>query len=156
MAERILLELEEEDELIWEVGGIYKYLNPKIHPTVNHRFVLCVKLEGNRGVFVYCTSQEGTMNHLVATLGYDEVTLPYIVPNGHGVGNYFTKDTFVNCNEPLDECLTELTWMHEDGELERVGTVSYGDFDQIRNGMFKSSLVPNVYPKSMRYPGIED
>ena len=138
-----------------KTGHLYKFISPKVHPTIPHFFILLGHTDNyDKFIFNCCTSKFDKRYAHLTRQG-----LPYstLVPIGKDMRialNFKLDDTCMDCNTPT---------LHTKGELENIfnlcspievrGTLDDSHIQQILKGTHESEMVDewmkDIVPKDI-------
>lgn len=122
-----------------EEGHIY-YFAPSVKIGIpDHRHIFLRKSADEMLIFSCCTSQQNTMEKLIAINGWSDSTIVKLTPNKQ---NRLTTDTYINCNSlqiiSADDFFNEYKQGNVDINNAEIDEMS---FLAIEHGIIQSDLV---------------
>jgi len=120
-----------------QVGRVLYFASDKLQDKFNdepHYFIV-VAIDGNTVYFLCCQSSSTSANNQVKYKGKDPCTIPCIKPTTQ---NQLKMDSYVDCNNTIDYCFEDLENMFESQKVGIKGTVSLGDYLQLKEGIIQS------------------
>ena len=122
-----------------EEGHIYFFGPAATIGIPNHRHIFLRKSCEDLLIFSCCTSQQKTMQKLIAINGWSQSTIVKLTPN---IQNKLTTDTYINCNSPQIISSDDFFENFKQGNI----TINNAEIDDIsflaiENGIIKSDLV---------------
>lgn len=122
-----------------EEGHIYFFEPTATIGIPDHRHIFLRKNGEGLLIFSCCTSQQRTMQKLIAINGWSQSTIVKLTPNTQ---NKLTTDTYINCNSLQIISSDDFFENYKQGNI----TINNAEIDEvsflaIENGIIKSDLV---------------
>lgn len=122
-----------------EEGHIYYFLPTSTIGIPDHRHIFLKKNGEGLLIFSCCTSQQKTMEKLIAINNWSQSTIVKLTPNKQ---NKLTTDTYINCNSLQIISSDDFFENYMQGNV----TINNAEIDEfsflaIENGIIKSDLV---------------